>query len=148
MEYLIKDIIIRIITVLALFIFLFTNTSGNTHGSANREEPGEVFSLLENSLNSGDISSWTKYISSQTYLSLSNGESGYFSASQAYYILQDFFKNYKVISFKFRSVNDIENPYGIAALTYEFRNRRVTAQVFVSLTKSGNNWQISQFTVK
>lgn len=147
MEYLFKDRFTGILAALILILLLNTAGTGRPLVSS-QDEPAGVFAQIESSLNSGDISAWSKYISSQTYLSLSNGEAGYFSSSQAYYILQDFFKNYKVVSFRFRSVNSYESPYGIGTLTYEFRNRRVNAQVFVSLTKSGNNWLISQFTVK
>ncbi len=148
MKFYTFDIVKRALFTLILVPVLIVNIGAKSAKNSFQDEPVKVFSQMESAINSGDISSISRFISSQTYISLSNGETGYFSSSQAYYIVQDFFKNYKVISFKFRSVNDADNPYGIGSLVYEFRNRRVTAQVFVSLTKSGNNWLISQFTVK
>jgi len=134
----------------ALILILFFSQAGlaGSKIKSPQENPIKVFSLIETSINSGDVSAISKFISSQTYISLSNGETGYYSSVQSYYIIQDFFKNYKVVSFKFRSVSDADNPYGIGTLVYEFRNKRVTAQVFVSLSETGNDWLISQFTVK
>ncbi len=138
------DIFAKLLPALFLILIL----SAGARPKTSQDETMKVFAQIEASINGSDISAISKFISSQTYLSLSNGETGYFSAVQSYYILQDFFKNYKVISFKFRSVSNTDSPYGIGTLVYEFRNKRVSAQVFVSLSQSGNDWLISQFTVK
>jgi len=43
-------------------------------------------------LSSGNISSIYNFFSTQIYLNLSNGVSGYYSSNQAYYVIQEFFK--------------------------------------------------------
>src|SRR5690606_30903453 len=45
-----------------------------------------VFNQIENAISSGNVSLLSNYLSSQTYLSLSNGIRGYYSSNQAFYI--------------------------------------------------------------
>jgi len=108
----------------------------------------KVFTDIENGLSSGNVNLLSKHFSSQNYLSLSNGISGYYSSNQTYYILQDLFKISKPVSFRFTGVVANKNPYATGVLTYEHRNRKETAQVFISLEFSGSEWTISQLTIR
>ncbi len=51
----------------------------------------------------------SKYFGQQTYFSFSNGINGYYSNNQAFYVLEDFFKLYKVTSFKFDYIKTDKN---------------------------------------
>jgi hypothetical protein len=73
---------------------------------------------------------------------------GYYTTNQAFYLLEDFFKIYKVQLFKFNQVNSFEiNPYATGTLYYESKGRRSKAQVYVSLKRIGENWIISQLSI-
>lgn len=108
----------------------------------------QVFSSIEKGMGNGDISGFSEYFSNQAYLSLSGGYSGYCSASQAYYILQNYLKLHQPVQFKFSSVNTGNNPFSTGVYTYEMKNKRGTSQVFISLKFSNNKWFITQFTIR
>lgn len=114
----------------------------------NKQQMEKVFTDIENGLASGSVTLLSQHFSSQNYLSLSNGISGYYSSNQTYYILQDLFKINKPVQFRFTNVVANKNPYATGILTYENRNRKETAQVFISLEYSGSQWTISQLTIR
>lgn len=107
-----------------------------------------VFSAIEQGIREGNIERFSQYFSSQTYLSLASGYSGYCSANQAFYILHNYFKLNQSIQFKITNSGGDENPYATGIYTFEQRNRRGTAQVFISLRQANNRWFISQFTIR
>lgn len=108
----------------------------------------ELFPNLESAIREGDINAISTYLGSQTYFSLSNGVNGYYSNNQAYYILEDFFKIYKVTSFRFTQVNkDKNSPYATGIYNYDNKGKRNSAQVYIALKKVGTNWKITQFTI-
>jgi hypothetical protein len=107
-----------------------------------------IFGEIETGVNSGSVSSISGFFSPQTYFSLSNGTSGYYSSNQAYYVLEDFFKVYQVISCRLRNIQpDETNPYATGIYTYDFKGKREKAQVYISLKKSAGTWKISQITI-
>ena len=143
------------ILFLLTFSFLTWGVSGQEAKFFNKLDSNQrqiitknVFDEIESGISSGKASSISSFLSGQTYLSLSNGVNGYFSSNQAYYVLQDFFKIYRVISFKLQSIKTDENvPYATGVYYFDFRGRRGTSRVYVSLNKSGNSWKISQLTI-
>ena len=107
-----------------------------------------VFDEIEMGISTGKTSSISRFLSGQTYLSFSNGVNGYYSSNQAYYILEDYFKIYRVISFKLQSIKTEENvPYATGIFYFDHRGKRGAARVYISLNKSRNNWKISQLTI-
>jgi len=107
-----------------------------------------VFDEIEIGISTDKTSSISRFLSGQTYLSFSNGVNGYYSSNQAYYILEDYFKIYRVISFKLQSIKTEENvPYATGIFYFDHRGKRGAARVYISLNKSGNNWKISQLTI-
>jgi len=106
-----------------------------------------IFTEIEEGIAKGDISALFKHLSTQTYFSLTSGIRGYYSSNQAYYILEDFFKIYQVLSFKFHSLQtENGNPYATGIYYYEFKGKRETAQVYISLKNMGKIWKIIQIT--
>jgi hypothetical protein len=121
-----------------------SSSGKNKQGS----ESAKVFSDISRGITNQDVEAIAAYFSSQTYLSLSSGISGYYSSNQAYYVLEDFFKIYRVAAFRFNNIQtDSNNPYATGEYQFEFRGKRDTAQVFVSLKKAGNKWKITQITI-
>lgn len=107
-----------------------------------------VFDEIENAIRNGDVATISTYLGPQTYFSLTNGINGYYSSNQAYYVLEDFFKLYRVTKFKFDNIKtDTPDPYATGTYHYDYRGRRSSAQVYISLTKTGKNWNISQLTI-
>ena len=106
-----------------------------------------ILTDIEGGIAKGNIAALFKHLSPQTYFSLTNGIRGYFSSNQAYYVLEDFFKIYHVISFRFQSIQaEEENPYATGIYSYDFKGKRETAHVYISLKNSGKSWKIIQIT--
>jgi len=106
-----------------------------------------IFTEIENGIAKGNIAELFKHLSPQTYFSLTSGIRGYYSSNQAYYILEDFFKIYQVLSFKFHSLQTEKgNPYATGIYFYQFKGKRETAQVYISLKNMGKSWKIIQIT--
>jgi hypothetical protein len=102
---------------------------------------------IENSIAKGNFNSLFKNLSPLTYFSLSNGIRGYYSSNQAYYILEDFFKIYQVISFRFHSIQAEDgNPYATGIYFYQYKGKRESSQVYISLKNTGKSWKITQIT--
>lgn len=138
-----------------IFSFLTWSVSGQEAKFFNKLDSNQrqsitknVFDEIESGISSGKTSSISRFLSGQTYLSFSNGVNGYHSSNQAYYILEDYFKIYRVISFKLQNIKTDENvPYATGIFYFDHRGKRGTARVYISLNKSGNNWKISQLTI-
>lgn len=107
-----------------------------------------IFSEIENGFTEGKVSAISNLFNAQTYFSLRNGVSGYYSSNQAFYILQEFFKVHQVISFRFSNIYSDKNyPYATGVYFYELKGRRESAKVFVALKRVGNNLKITQITI-
>ena len=107
-----------------------------------------IFTEIESGINDSKVSLISKYFGQQTYFSFSNGINGYYSSNQAFYVLEDFFKVYKVISFKFDYVKmNNANAHATGKYNYALNGQRSSAQVYLSLKKIGPNWIITQFTI-
>ncbi len=127
------------------------NITWNAIGTATsviQQEASVVFNDIENGFNSGNVAAFSKYFSTETFLSLNIGIADYYSSNQSYYVLQNFFNINKPISFKYTSSTSGNNAYATGILNYESKSKRETAQVFISLDTSGKNWKISQITIK
>jgi len=107
-----------------------------------------VFNEIESGISSGRVSLISRFFSAQIYLNLSNGTTGYYSSNQAYYVLEDFFKNYQVTSFSLDNIQtDETNPFATGGYQYIFKGKHETAQVYVSLKHVGKKWKITQITI-
>ena len=120
-----------------------------TNSDSNRQKNSAdvILTEIESGIAKGNIAEIFRHLSPQTYFSLTNGIRGYFSSNQAYYILEDFFKVYQVLSFKFHSVQtENGNPYATGIYFYELKGKRERAQVYISLKNIGKSWKIIQIT--
>ncbi len=138
--------------ILSLFCLNFVSyvypQNFNSKDNSKQSESRRIFSDISSGIANQDVESIARYFSSQTYLSLSNGISGYYSSNQAYYVLEDFFKIYRVTAFRFDNIqSDSNNPYATGEYQFEYRGKRDLAQVYIALKKSGKNWKITQITI-
>lgn len=106
-----------------------------------------VFEKIIEGIEAANVSIFAHYFGKQVYISLNSGERGYYSSNQAYYVLQNYLNIYKPINFKIstRLLNSI-TPYCAGRLVYNFKGVRETVQVYISLTLTENNWEITQIT--
>lgn len=120
-------------------------------GQDEQESERDARELLldaKDALSSGNIRYLRARLGGKVYLNLFTGINDYYSAEQAYLILESFFSTHTPISFSFSSRNfSIRNPYGFGPLTYERRGRRGSAEMFISLAQVGDRWVINQITI-
>ncbi len=124
------------------------NASERANNIERQKTVNHVFDRIEVGISSGDVDLLSGFLSSQTYLSLSNGISGYYSSNQAYYVLEDFFRDYKVTGFRFGSIQaNNGSPFATGIYKYHFRGMKGNAQVFISLKRSAKKWKITQISI-
>lgn len=120
----------------------------NFNPTLKKDSNFSIITEIEESIKNNDVFKLSKFIDSKTYLSLMGNINGYYSTNQAFYLLEDFFKIYRVQSFKFNQINsEANNPFATGTLYYENKGRKSKAQVFISLKKIGENWIISQLSI-
>ncbi len=116
--------------------------------SKSPDDGRAIIAEIEHGLLSGDVQSFSKYFSAQVYLSLRGGESGYFSANQAYLIVENFFSSRRTVTFKFSTVKtDDPMPYATGGGSFFERGTIHSLQVYVALAKNRDRWVITQFNV-
>lgn len=87
-------------------------------------------------------------MASQVYVNLRGGESGYYSANQAHYVLENYLKSRKLVNLKFSTIGESEaRPYATGSAVSVQRGIREIAQVYVSLGRSGDRWYITQINI-
>jgi hypothetical protein len=146
-----------LLILFAGFIFLSGNISfaqqnflykSSTESNEQNSIANSILNRIGNGLSSGNVTEISSYLNTQTYLSLANGISGYYSSNQAFYVLEDFFNIYKVTSFHFQNVQTNGNlPYATGVYRYYFRGKKDSANVYISLKEVGDTWKITQITI-
>ncbi len=142
---------IYIIIILLPISVLFSQTSNLTRKSetkTNTQQEELIFREIESGVKDGNVERISKYFGQQTYFSFSNGTNGYYSSNQAFYVLEDFFKLYRVTSFKLDHIkSDNNHSYATGKYNYDNKGQRSSAKVYISIKKIGINWIITQFTI-
>jgi len=124
------------------------NLQYNINTNSNIKVQTIIFKDIESGINSNDVKKISKYFSPQPYISLLNGVNGYYSSNQAYYILEDFFDSYRVLSFNTDETKTDESvSYAKGEYYFEKKGKRQVAHLYVTLNKSGSKWQITQISI-
>jgi hypothetical protein len=142
----------------AIFLFgaiLFSRLPAEAQGleaapNRRRNDPQAslIFDDIQAAVKSGDLNPLSPDLARQVYLNLPGVEGGFFSENQALYILKDYFKSRRVLSFRLSTVSTVEGtPYATGGGTYLQRGVQELLQVYVALKKSGDRWVIAQFSV-
>ena len=140
---------IYIIIILLPLSVLFSQTSNLTQKTETKIQQEElIFREIESGVKEGNVERISKYFGQQTYFSFSNGTNGYYSSNQAFYVLEDFLKLYRVTSFKLDNIkSDNNHSYATGEYNYDNKGQRSSAKVYISIKKIGTNWIITQFTI-
>jgi len=108
----------------------------------------EVFRSVQQSIVRGDFDELTRHFGRHIYLNIRSIESGYYSANQAQFVVQNFFAVHKPISFSFTTYGESGgSPYATGRGSINVKGNREYIQVYVSLVKQKDRWVISQFNV-
>lgn len=144
----------RTIVPLALLTLLVPVISGgslSTSGEgkqAGKTEIREVFDDVQRGISQGNVAVFSPHLHGQVRVTLPGGETGLYSANQAYYLLQNFLRDRKPVSFGFTTYGESENtPYGTGNAGFTFRGVRQHAQIYVALAPAGGRWVITLINI-
>ena len=146
-----KKIFILIIVLFSTQVFIAqeNNLKQNLNSNSLNSAAYGILDDIESGISNTQTSDISPYLNSQIYLSFINGISGYYSSNQAYYVIEEFLKEYKVISFRFNKFKlNTTAPFAIGTYYYEHKGNRYEAKVFVTLKFTNKSWQITQISIK
>ena len=116
--------------------------------NGRKREYDNVFSNIQKGISSGSVELFSRHMAPQVYVNLRGGESGYYSASQAYYLLDNYFRSRRLVNFNFTTIGESDsNPYATGSAGFNFKGSREYAQVYVSLSHAGGRWVITQINI-
>jgi hypothetical protein len=149
-----KRVFLYIILILASAGFINPGFPQHNNLQSNLTTPEKIkiqtviLNEIEEGILNNDVNSISKYFSSQPYISLMNGVNGYYSSNQTFYILEDFFKSFKVVSFRFDEKKTDESvAYGKGSYYFERKGKREAANLYITLSKAGSKWYITQISI-
>ena len=117
-------------------------------GAAQGEEIRRVFSSVQDGLADASIGRFSPHFGSHISLALRGGESGTYSANQAYYVLESYLRSHKLVEFSFETVSESgANPYATGGAGFAAKGGRESAQVYVALSRAGERWVITQINI-
>lgn len=121
---------------------------GDSTAQAPLKETRVVFTDVQRGIASGNISAFSAHLHSQVHITLRGGESGLYSANQAYYLLQNYFRERRPVSFVFTTYGDTDStPYATGSAAFNARGSRQHVQIYVALAASGERWVITHINI-
>ena len=107
-----------------------------------------IFNDVEAGISTGNVSLLSKYFAPQVAISLRGDESGTFSSSQTYYVLQNFFKPRRFARCTLPTIGESDdNPYASGSVEFTYKGTRGVAQVYVALTFIGGKYVMTHMTI-
>ena len=107
---------------------------GEQTAQADRPEIREVFNDVQAGIARGNVALFSPRLHSQVRVTLHGGETGLYSANQAYYLLRNFLRDRAPVNFTFTTFGESDStPYGTGNAAYSFEGVRQDAQVYVAL---------------
>lgn len=144
----------KTIALLALLVVPVSFLSSGTlspPGTSEQEgkmEVRQVFDDVQLGLSQANAAVFSPHFQNQVRVALHGGETGLYSASQAYYLLQNFLRDRKPVSFAFTTYGESgSTPYGTGNAAFTFRGIRQHAQIYVALAPEGGRWVITLINI-
>lgn len=107
-----------------------------------------VFDDVEAAISSGEVSLLTRHFGPQVEVNLRDGESGTFSANQAFYLLENFFRTRRFGKLRFSTIGESDaTPYATGSAECVHDGNRQRVQVYVALTSVGKKHVITQLNI-
>ena len=101
---------------------------------------------IERGIGKADVAAFSAHFARQVAVNIRGGENGYFSANQAYYLLQSYFTAHRAVQFKFTTIGETAGiPFATGGGSFTFRGSKQTVQIYVTFRRSGERWLITQF---
>ena len=107
-----------------------------------------VIDDVERGIGSGSVADFSAHFPSQVSISLRDEGDGTYSSNQAYYLLDQFFRLRRFTGCKLTTVGESGGvPFATGSASFTLKGGRETAQVYLSLARSGDRWVVSQINI-
>ena len=138
----------RTLLITAVLLFIAIPSPASAQRMNGKADYRTVFSDLQEGISSANVSLFSSHFHAQVHVTLRGGESGLYSANQAYYLLQNYFRDRKPAAFRFTTVGDSPtNPYATGSAAFNIRGNRERAQVYAALAYNGDRWVITHINI-
>jgi hypothetical protein len=108
----------------------------------------EVFDDVQRGISQCNVAMFSPHLYSQVRVTLHGGETGLYSANQAYYLIQNFLRDRKPVSFSFSTYGESDGiPYGTGNASFTYQGVRRHAQIYVALAPAGRTWVITHINI-
>jgi hypothetical protein len=135
---------LALLVVLAPTIFAGITSAEVKSSQTGKMEIREVFDDVQRGISQGNVAIFSPHLHSQVRVTLRGGETGLYSANQAFYLLQNFLRDRKPVNFTFTTYGESDStPYGTGNAGFTFQGVRQHAQVYVALAPVGGRWVIT-----
>ncbi len=135
----------RIFVIIAFSACAVADAYGQT---ARQRDFRIVFEEIQDGFERGNVALFSAHLAPQVQVNLKGEESGYYSANHAHYVLENYMKSRKVLSFEFTSVGETETmPYGIGRAVFGSKGNREVMQVYVSLMNTDGRWAVAEINI-
>ena len=139
---------LALLVVLVPVIFAGIAVRAGESGQTGKMEIREVVDDVQRGISQGNVAIFSAHLHSQVRVTLHGGETGLYSANQAYYLLQTFLHDRTPVSFAFTTFGESDNtPYGTGNAAFTFRGIRQHAQIYVALASEGGRWVITHINI-
>lgn len=136
------------IIIIALFLTLTCLYSQEKKVKSGSLKKNDIIKIIEDGIVKNNINSFSRYFDRNIFLTLRDDESGYFSANQAEYILQNYFDQHRLIKFNFSTVDVTKTPfYATGGAIMSYKGSIEQTQIYVSLTYVKGIYLITQFCI-
>ena len=107
-----------------------------------------VFADVQQGITDANVSLFSSHFHSQVRVTLRGGETGLYSANQAYYLIENFLRVRKPLTFSFTTYGESANtPFATGSAGYTYHGTRQHVQVYVALASAGEHWVITHINI-
>lgn len=131
----------KIIVILS-FLFFYLGVSQEQE---SKTVHNDIFKSVEQGMKNSNVSLFSEFFGKQVYLNLRDSESGVFSANQAFYILQNYLSNRKIVSFQLTTFGYADKiPFAVGNFVFKFKSSHIFTNVYISLAFIDEQWVIDK----
>lgn len=133
---------------LAVVFFIFHSMGQEQKDGDITAQREKIIKDVENGILQNNVRSFSRYFDKNIYVTLREGETGYFSSNQAVYVLQNYFESHRFLRFAFSTINVTDVPiYATGGGTYMFRSSQEHVQIYITVSHARGGYVITQFCV-
>jgi hypothetical protein len=134
--------------VLLLCCPLWVGAAACGQETAGGHPAASIFAAVSKGLMSGEVTMFGRSLAPQVYVSLRTGEHGTFSTNQASVLLEYFLRTRKITNLVFSTIGEnADIPYATGSATLLYKGTRQLVQVYVAVTRIGEQWLITQLNI-